>query len=147
MSGSEQRAQEERAAEVRRRNGMGRSCAKISVQRFLHGYSQTPSNYVFWKPEVTEAKPEEPEGIQENAQAAKVFLQQSPESSDMWEAARELIPTGKDKDFLIVYVPEGTGQPRMYADAFLWGVSCFMGARSKPQMEFVGIHTSRTTPF
>ena len=32
--------------------------------------------------------------------------------------ARELIPGGKDKDFLIVYVPKGTGQPRMYADAF-----------------------------
>ena len=36
----------------------------------------------------------------------------------MWEAARELIPGGKDKDFLIVYVPKGTGQPRMYADVF-----------------------------
>ena len=36
----------------------------------------------------------------------------------MWEAARELIPGGKDKDFLIVYVPKGTGQPKMYADVF-----------------------------
>ena len=39
----------------------------------------------------------------------------------MWEAARELIPVGKDKDFLIVYLPKGTGQPRMYADTFYGG--------------------------
>ena len=61
------------------------------------------------------------EGKDESAYAlsAKAYLQPSPACADMWEAARELIPGGKDKDFLIVFVPKGTGQPKMYADAFL----------------------------
>ena len=55
----------------------------------------------------------------EYAFAAKVYLHESPVWSDMWGAARELIPGGKDKDVLIVYLPKGTGQPRMHADAFI----------------------------
>ena len=34
------------------------------------------------------------------------YLQKLPVCSDTWEAARELIPGGKDKDFLIVYLPK-----------------------------------------
>ena len=85
----------------------------MSVDRFSHGYDQSPSNFVFWKPpEHNDAGTDEETSIQ-YAQAVKVCLQQSPDNTDMWDAAHDLSPPGKDKDSLIVYLPKGTGQARM----------------------------------
>ena len=82
-------------------------------------YVQSLSDCVIWKPpEPEETGTEEEPRIREYAEATKVFLQRSPDNTDMWDAARHLIPHGKENDFLIVYLPKGTGQPRMYADAF-----------------------------
>ena len=36
----------------------------------------------------------------------------------MWDAVNDLIPRGKENESVIVYLPKGTGQPRMYADTF-----------------------------
>ena len=88
----------------------------LSVEEFLNAYQHKSDSYPFFNapPADLDEAMEEPS----YAAPAKVFLQTSPACADMWEAARELIPSGKDKDFLIVYVPKGTGQPRMYADSF-----------------------------
>ena len=88
----------------------------LSVDEFLSAYTHMSKSYPFFnasRAELDEVREEPP-----HAASAKVFLQPSPACTDMWEAAREIIPGGKDKDFLIVYVPKGTGQPRMHADVF-----------------------------
>ena len=88
----------------------------LSVEEFLNAYCHKSKSYPFFN--APKAELDEVLDEPSYAAPAKVFLQSSPACADMWEAARELIPGGKDKDFLIVYVPKGTGQPRMYADSF-----------------------------
>ena len=83
---------------------------------YLNAYGPLSNSYPFFNAPRKELDEVLNEPVY--AAPAKVFLHSSPACADMWEAARELIPVGKDKDFLIVYVPKGTGQPRMYADAF-----------------------------
>ena len=93
--------------------GMG---SGLSVEEFLNAHFHRTESYPFFNALVADQK--EVLDERQYASSAKVFLQPSPACADMWKEARELIPRGTDKDFLIVYVPKGTGQPKMYADTF-----------------------------
>ena len=98
MPYTEARHEKEGSTKRRRRDvvDLGESRERISVDRFLHGYAQSPSNYASWRsPEPNADNIDDNQTEPEYAQAAKVFLQHSPVCPDMWEAARELIPVGK----------------------------------------------------
>ena len=59
----------------------------------MNGYAHQPSHCVFWKQsELEEAGAEDEPTVREYGQAAKVFLQRTPEYADMWDAANDLIP-------------------------------------------------------
>ena len=63
----------------------------------MNGYVRQPSDFVFWRPhESEEADTEDEPTVREYAQAGKVFLQRTPEHADMWDAANDLIPRGKE---------------------------------------------------
>ena len=93
--------------------GMG---SGLSVEEFLNAHFHRTESYPFFN--APDADEKEVLEERQYASSAKVFLQPSPACADMWKEARELIPRGMDKDFLIVYVPKGTGQPKMYSDTF-----------------------------
>ena len=89
----------------------------LSVDTFLNTFAHSSNSYPFFNAPET-GSVDEVRDEPSYAMSAKAYLHPSPACSDMWEAARELILGGKDKDFLIVYLPKGTGQPRMYSDSF-----------------------------
>ena len=106
---------EEGRTRRRGRYGMGVGPG-LSVEEFLNAHFHRTESYPFFN--APDADEKEVLEERQYASSAKVFLQPSPACADMWKEARELIPRGRDKDFLIVYVPKGTGQPKMYADTF-----------------------------
>ena len=74
----------------------------MSVDEFLNAHFQRAESYPFFK--VPEANADEVLDEQKGALSAKVFLHPSPACADMWREARELIPKGTEKEFLIMYV-------------------------------------------
>ena len=92
----------------------------VREKRCEENICSTPQNFVFWstleftqEQFVTGGEPE-----QELVESPKFYLHRAALTNDLWDAAEELIPKHKEKNFCILYLPLGTGQQKMCADCF-----------------------------